>query len=75
MTKIVIKLDPMTIDGFMFKEEATRRKCAYKGCRRKARVRVFWKSEGAANQEREDVCVNHAIDLANDILLKRKFGR
>lgn len=50
--------------------------CGMKGCRNRARVRLFYRETSEQqNQSRANVCVGHALALANDVLSVYKFKR
>jgi hypothetical protein len=73
MEKLTLKAEH--VDSFMLMSAAPRR-CDYKGCSARGRVRVFYRiGAGAEGQERAYVCVHHALELSNHILGKYKFGQ
>lgn len=74
MPKTVIKLDPKFIDGFAVLRQTSSRNCAFQKCRRRAKTAVYWRANYADLQSRDDVCFEHAIDLANNVIGVRKFG-
>jgi hypothetical protein len=49
--------------------------CAMKGCRNRARVKVYYRESTEQNQQRSNVCMGHALALANDVLSVYKFKR
>lgn len=70
---MVIKAE--NVDSFRIKPgQQPARNCAYKGCRRAGRVTLYY-TITSGRQDREDICTNHAFDLANNVLQKYKFGR
>ena len=62
------------VDSFQLRSPGTHQKCWYKGCQRAGRVVLFYTVE-KGRQERAWICVNHALDLANNVLTVFKFGR
>ena len=74
MAKTVIKLDPKFVDGFAVLRKTSSRNCAFQKCRRRAKVAIYWRAKYTDLQSRDDVCSEHAIDLANSVIGVRKFG-
>lgn len=79
-----VKIGPEHIDSFQLvklpraylKDGPKYHECAMKGCKRTGRVRLYWSDrQQFPNQQSEYICVNHAFDLANEVLSKYKFGQ
>lgn len=70
------KLEAKHVDSFQLKKPTdSYPDCAFKGCSRAGRVVLFWSEKtGYGRQERSRICVNHALDLANEVLTEYKFN-
>lgn len=74
MTPPVEKLGGKHVDSFQLRTGGSAQTCWWKGCQRRGRVKLFYTKDGL-NQTAAFVCINHALDLANDVLNTYKFKR
>lgn len=73
-------IKPEHIDAFLpVRDERGHRtsygKCWMKKCSRAGSIRVMYREHPEVQQRRAYVCVQHATELANQILSTYKFGR
>lgn len=67
------KISGAMVDSFQPQSPGMLTQCAMKGCKRSARIRLFYSVPGEFGQKRAGICKDCALGLANQAIGHFKF--